>query len=106
MPLSVLERRKMDEWDRMIDVNINGVVYGIAAALPSMKAQKSGRCDYYSPGCRSSRFAAAAEYSGNKFAVHAIREGFRQEVKDYNIRPSNRAKAGRSKRAMIWRMKT
>lgn len=42
MPLSALERLKVDELDRMIDVNINGVVYGVAAALPSMKARKSG----------------------------------------------------------------
>ena len=42
MPQSPLERLKVDEWDRMIDVNIKGVLYGIAAALPHMKAQKSG----------------------------------------------------------------
>ncbi len=42
MPLAPLERLKVDEWDRMIDVNIKGVLYGIAAALPRMKAQKSG----------------------------------------------------------------
>jgi NADP-dependent 3-hydroxy acid dehydrogenase YdfG len=42
MPLAPLERLKVDEWDRMIDVNIKGVLYGIAAALPHIKAQKSG----------------------------------------------------------------
>ena len=42
MPLSPLERLKIDDWDRMIDVNIKGVLYGVAAALPHMKAQKSG----------------------------------------------------------------
>ena len=42
MPQSLLERLKIDEWDRMIDVNIKGVLYGIAAALPYMKEQKSG----------------------------------------------------------------
>jgi NADP-dependent 3-hydroxy acid dehydrogenase YdfG len=42
MPLSALQALKVDEWDRMIDVNIKGVLYGIAAALPHMKAQKSG----------------------------------------------------------------
>ena len=42
MPLSPLDRLKVDEWDQMIDVNIKGVLYGIAAALPHMKAQKSG----------------------------------------------------------------
>ena len=42
MPHSPLDRLKVDDWDRMIDVNIKGVLYGIAAALPHMKAQKSG----------------------------------------------------------------
>ena len=42
MPLAPLERLKVDEWDRMIDVNFRGVLYGIAAALPHMKQQKSG----------------------------------------------------------------
>ncbi len=42
MPQSPLERLRIDEWDRMIDVNIKGVLYGIAAALPYMKQQKSG----------------------------------------------------------------
>src|SRR5579864_850452 len=42
MPQSPLERLKVDDWDRMIDVNIKGVLYGIAAALPYMKRQKSG----------------------------------------------------------------
>jgi NADP-dependent 3-hydroxy acid dehydrogenase YdfG len=42
MPLSLIERLKIDDWNRMIDVNIKGVLYGIAAALPHMKKQKSG----------------------------------------------------------------
>ena len=42
MPQAPLERLKIDEWDRMIDVNIKGVLYGIAAALPYMKQQKAG----------------------------------------------------------------
>jgi NADP-dependent 3-hydroxy acid dehydrogenase YdfG len=42
MPQAPLERLKVDEWDRMIDVNIKGVLYGIAAALPHMQRQKSG----------------------------------------------------------------
>ena len=42
MPHSPLERLKIDEWDRMIDVNLKGVLYGIAAALPHMKEQKAG----------------------------------------------------------------
>ncbi|MBI3444643.1 MAG: SDR family NAD(P)-dependent oxidoreductase [Magnetospirillum sp.] len=50
MPHSPLERLKIDDWDRMIDVNIKGVLYGIAAALPQMKAQRSGHIINVSPG--------------------------------------------------------
>ena len=52
MPQSPLERLKIDEWDRMIDVNIKGVLYGIAAALPYMKEQKAGLRDQPSGGPR------------------------------------------------------
>jgi len=86
MPLSALERLKVDEWDRMIDVNIKGVLYGIAAALPHMKAQKSGHVITTASVAGHLIFPASAVYSGTKFAVRAICEGFRQEVKDYNVR--------------------
>jgi NADP-dependent 3-hydroxy acid dehydrogenase YdfG len=86
MPLSALESLKIDEWDRMIDVNIKGVLYGIAAALPHMKAQKSGHVVTTSSVAGHLVFPASSVYSGTKFAVRAICEGFRQEVKDYNIR--------------------
>ena len=86
MPLSALESMKVDEWDRMIDVNIKGVLYGIAAALPHMKAQQSGQVITTSSVAGHVVFPASAVYSGTKFAVRAICEGFRQEVKDYNIR--------------------
>ncbi len=86
MPLSALESLKIDEWDRMIDVNIKGVLYGIAAALPHMKAQKSGHVITTSSVAGHLVFPASSVYSGTKFAVRAICEGFRQEVKDYNIR--------------------
>jgi len=86
MPLSALESLKVDEWDRMIDVNIKGVLYGIAAALPHMKVQKSGHVITTASLAGHLIFPASALYSGTKFAVRAICEGFRQEVKDYNIR--------------------
>lgn len=86
MPLSALESLKVDEWDRMIDVNIKGVLYGIAAALPHMKAQKSGHVITTASVAGHLIFPASSVYSGTKFAVRAICEGFRQEVKDYNIR--------------------
>ncbi len=86
MPLSPLESLRVDEWDRMIDVNIKGVLYGIAAALPHMRAQRSGHVITTASVAGHLIFPASSVYSGTKFAVRAICEGFRQEVKDYNIR--------------------
>lgn len=86
MPLSAIESLKVDEWSRMIDVNIKGVLHGIAAALPHMKAQKFGQIITTSSVAGHLVFPASAVYSGTKFAVRAICEGLRQEVKPYNIR--------------------
>lgn len=86
MPLSALESLKVDEWSRMIDVNIKGVLHGIAAVLPHMKAQKSGQIITTSSVAGHLVFPASAVYSGTKFAVRALCEGLRQEVKPYNIR--------------------
>jgi NADP-dependent 3-hydroxy acid dehydrogenase YdfG len=86
MPLSPLESLKVDEWDQMIDVNVKGVLYGIAAALPHMKRQRSGQVITTASVAGHVVFPASSVYSGTKFAVRAICEGFRQEVKDYNIR--------------------
>ena len=86
MPLSPLERLKVDEWDRMIDANIKGVLYGIAAALPKMKAQKSGHFINVSSVAGHRVRPGTAVYSATKYAVRAISEGLRQEVKPYNIR--------------------
>lgn len=86
MPLSPLERLKVDEWDRMIDVNIKGVLYGIAAALPHMQRQKSGHIINVSSVAGHRLIPSGAVYSATKFAVRALSEGLRQEVKPYNIR--------------------
>lgn len=86
MPLSPLERLKVDEWDRMIDVNLKGVLYGIAAALPYMKEQKAGHIINLSSVAGHKLFGGSAVYSATKFGVRAISEGLRQEVKPYNIR--------------------
>jgi NADP-dependent 3-hydroxy acid dehydrogenase YdfG len=86
MPLSPLESLRIDEWDRMIDVNIKGTLYGIAAALPYMKAQKSGHVINVSSVYGHKVVATGAVYCATKHAVRAISEGLRQEVKDYNIR--------------------
>ncbi|ORM71155.1 SDR family oxidoreductase [Pantoea rwandensis] len=86
MPSSMLDKLKVDEWDRMIDVNIKGVLYGIAAALPKMKAQKSGQIINVSSVAGHKVGPGGAVYAGTKWAVRAISEGLRQEVKPWNIR--------------------
>ena len=86
MPHSPLERGKVEDWERMIDVNIKGVLYGIAAALPHMKAQKSGHIINVSSVAGHSVRPGGAVYSATKHAVRVISEGLRQEVKPYNIR--------------------
>jgi NADP-dependent 3-hydroxy acid dehydrogenase YdfG len=86
MPHSPLERGKVQDWERMIDVNIKGVLYGIAAALPHMKAQKSGHIINVSSVAGHLVRPGSAVYSATKHAVRVISEGLRQEVKPYNIR--------------------
>lgn len=80
MPLSPLEALKVDEWDRMVDVNIKGVLYGIAAALPLMNAQGHGQIINLSSIGGHSVSPTAAVYCATKFAVRAISDGLRQET--------------------------
>jgi NADP-dependent 3-hydroxy acid dehydrogenase YdfG len=86
MPQSPLERLRIDEWDRMVDVNIKGVLYGIAAALPHMQRQKSGHIINVSSVAGHKVRPNNAVYSATKIAVRMLSEGLRQEVKPYNIR--------------------
>ena len=86
MPLSPLERLKIEEWNQMIDVNIKGVLYGIAAALPYMKEQRSGHIINLSSVAGHKIWDGSAVYSATKFAVRALSEGLRQETTQYNIR--------------------
>ena len=86
MPQSLLESLMIDDWDRMIDVNIKGVLYGIAAALPYMKEQKSGHIINVSSVAGHKVGPGGAVYSATKHAILALSEGLRQEVKPYNIR--------------------
>ena len=86
MPSSPLERLKIADWDRMIDVNIKGVLYGIAAALPHMKAQKGGHIVNVSSVAGHKVRAGTAVYSATKHAVRVLTEGLRQEIKPYDIR--------------------
>lgn len=86
MPLSLVESLHVDEWDKMIDVNLRGVLNGIAAVLPYMKKQKSGQIINTSSVAGHKVFSGSAVYSATKFAVRALTEGLRMEVKPYNIR--------------------
>jgi NADP-dependent 3-hydroxy acid dehydrogenase YdfG len=86
MPQSPLEQLKVDEWDRMIDVNLKGVTYGVAAALPHMQRQRSGHFINVSSVAGHRVGPGFAVYAATKFAVRALSEGLRQEVKPYNIR--------------------
>ena len=86
MPQSLLERLKIDEWDRMIDVNIKGVLYGIAAALPHMKAAEIRAFHQCLSVAGHKVGPGIAVYAATKTAVRALSEGLRQEVKPYNIR--------------------
>jgi NADP-dependent 3-hydroxy acid dehydrogenase YdfG len=86
MPLSPIERLKIDEWEQMINVNFKGVLFGIAAVLPYMKKQRSGHIISTASVAAYKVFPASAVYSATKYAVRALSEGLRQEVKPYNIR--------------------
>jgi len=86
MPHSPLERAKIDDWNRMIDVNLKGVLYGIAAALSHMTRQKSGHIVNVSSVAGHKVGKNNAVYCATKTAVRVLSEGLRQEVKPYNIR--------------------
>ena len=79
MPLSPMAAGKLDEWERMVDVNIKGVLWGIGAVLPTMERQGTGQIiNIGSIGALQS-VPTAAVYCGTKFAVRAISDGLRQE---------------------------
>lgn len=86
MPHSPLDRRRLEDWDQMIDVNIKGVLYGIAAVLPTMQAQKSGHIINVASVAGHKVRAGSTVYSATKHAVRIISEGLRQEVKPYGLR--------------------
>ncbi|MCA1062107.1 SDR family oxidoreductase [Rossellomorea sp. AcN35-11] len=87
MPLSFMNKRKIKEWDRMVDVNIKGVLYGISAVLPYMEKQNSGHIINVSSVAGHKVMPGSAVYSGTKYAVRAITEGLRVEMNaSHNIR--------------------
>lgn len=80
MPLSRLETLQLEEWNRMIDVNIRGVLHGVAAALPVMQRQRSGQFVNIASIGAYQVAPTAAVYCATKYAVRAISDGLRQEV--------------------------
>ncbi len=85
MPLSLMEELKVDEWDRMIDVNIKGVLNGIAAVLPDMKARHSGQIINVASVGAHIVVPTGAVYCATKYAVWAISDGLRQENQDIRV---------------------
>lgn len=85
MPLSPLTALKVDEWEQMIDVNIRGVLYGIAAVLPDMKARGAGHIINVASIGAHTVVPTAAVYCATKYAVWAISEGLRQENDDLRV---------------------
>jgi len=87
MPIAPMAALKVEEWDRMIDVNIKGLLYGVAAVLPIMQKQKQGHIiNMSSVGGFKVWAPGGTVYSATKFAVRAITEGLRMEHKADNIR--------------------
>ena len=82
MPVSPLDDLRVEDWDEMIDINIKGVLYGIAAALPVFRQQGFGHFVNTASTAGHKTVPNQSVYSGTKFAVRAISEGLRQEAGD------------------------
>ena len=80
MPISPLDGLRVDDWEEMIDINIKGVLYGIAAALPVFRKQGFGHIINTASVAGIKTTPGMSVYSGTKFAVRAISEGLRQEA--------------------------
>ena len=85
MPLSPMAAMKVEEWDRMVDVNIKGVLHGIAAVLPEMTARGSGHIVNIASVGALSVVPTASVYCASKYAVRAISDGLRQEHSDIRV---------------------
>ncbi|NRA31102.1 MAG: SDR family oxidoreductase [Parvularculaceae bacterium] len=86
MAIAPVSALRVEEWDRMIDINVKGVLYGVAAALPIFREQKSGHIINISSTAGLKVFRGGAVYCGTKFAVRAIGEGVRMEAgKDVRV---------------------
>lgn len=82
MPISPLDDLRVEDWEDMIDVNVKGVLYGIAAALPIFRKQGFGHFVNTASTAGHKTVPNQSVYSGTKFAVRAISEGLRQEAGD------------------------
>ncbi len=80
MPISALDEFKVEDWEAMIDINIKGVLYGIAEALPVFRRQESGHFINIASTSAHRVVPNQSVYAGTKFAVRAISEGLRQEA--------------------------
>lgn len=91
MPLSPLDKLKVDEWETMVDVNLKGVLYALAAVLPTMREQQSGHVINMSSVAGHKVMPGGAVYCATKFAVKALSEGLRMEsngeIRATNISP-------------------
>ncbi|SOC90311.1 NADP-dependent 3-hydroxy acid dehydrogenase YdfG [Rhizobium sp. AN5] len=79
-PISPLDDLRVDEWEQMVDVNIKGLLFGIAASLPVFRAQRFGHFIAVASTAGMKTVPTQTVYSGTKFAVRAICEGLRQEA--------------------------
>ena len=80
MALAPLSKTLVDEWDRMVDINVKGVLYGVAAALPVFERQKGGHIINLASVAGHKVTMGGAVYCATKHAVRAISEGVRQEI--------------------------
>ncbi|UWZ59691.1 SDR family oxidoreductase [Dactylosporangium aurantiacum] len=85
MALSTLDALRIDEWEQMIDVNLRGTMYGIAAALPLMRARGQGHIINIGSSAAYRVDPTAALYCATKYAVRALTEGLRQESRDVRV---------------------
>jgi NADP-dependent 3-hydroxy acid dehydrogenase YdfG len=85
MPLSLMAALRVDDWDQTIDVNLRGVLYGIAAVLPTMTERRSGHIINIASTAAHRVDPTGVVYCATKFAVRAVSEGLRQETSDIRI---------------------
>jgi len=86
MPIAPIQALKVEEWDRQIDLNLKGVLYGIAAVLPQMQKQKSGHIINVASVIGIKAFPGGTVYGATKAAVRMLTEGLRMELHSQNIR--------------------